>query len=228
MAHTIVICENLVKIYKVADLEVMALQNLNLEVASGEILTIVGPSGAGKSTLLNILGGLDTPNAGRCLVDGHDLTHMTSTQRINYRRQVVGQMWRQSGRNLQPDLNAQSNIELPQMLSGVEARQRAIRAQELLALVGLSGKEQHKPAQLSAGEQQRNAIAVALANRPKILLADEPTRELDADSAEEICILLHNLNQRFGLTIIIATQDTAIGAAADRTLAIGNGHISAG
>lgn len=228
MPDSIIICNNLVKIYRVADLEVVALQKLNLEVAPGEILTILGPSGAGKSTLLNILGGLDIPDMGRCLVDGHDLTHMTSTQRINYRRNAVGLMWRQGGRNLLPDLSAQSNVELPQMLRGIEARQRVIRAQELLALVGLSGKEHHKPGQLSAGEQQRNAIAVALANQPKILLADEPTEDLDTHIAEEIFTLLHNLNKTFGLTVITTTQDAARTVASDRTIEIRNGQISAG
>jgi ABC-type lipoprotein export system ATPase subunit len=178
--------------------------------------------------LLDILGGLDIPDWGKCLVAGNDLTHMTSTQRIHYRRNVIGQMWRQSGRNLLPGLSAQSNVELPQMLSGIEATQRAMRAKELLALVGLNGKEHNKPEQLSVGEQQRNAIAVALANRPKILLADEPTRDLGADIAEEIFALLHNLNKTFGLTIITATQDTAIAAAANRTIMICDGHINSG
>ncbi|MBO0794102.1 MAG: ATP-binding cassette domain-containing protein, partial [Ktedonobacteraceae bacterium] len=140
MSGTIVICDNLVKIYKVADLEVVALQGLDLEVQSGEMLAIVGASGSGKSTLLNILSGLDTPSAGGCLVDGNDLTRLTPTQRINYRRYVVGQIWQQSGRNLLPELSAQANVELPQMLSGIKGSQRARRAKELLKLVGLEGK----------------------------------------------------------------------------------------
>jgi ABC-type lipoprotein export system ATPase subunit len=229
MPDPIIFCDNLVKSYRMADLEVVALQKLKLEVAPGEILTIVGPSGAGKSTLLNILGGLDIPDAGSCLVDGNDLAHMTSTQRITYRRYVVGQMWpRSSGRNLLPDLSAQANVELPQMLSGIEATQRAVRARELLALVGLNGKEHYKPAQLSAGEQQRNAIAVALANRPKILLADNPTGDLDAEVAAEIFALLRMLNQACGLTVITTTRDVTIGATADRTIVMRGGSISMG
>jgi ABC-type lipoprotein export system ATPase subunit len=229
MPDPIIICHNLIKSYRVADLEVVALQKLNLEVATGEILTIVGSSGAGKSTLLNILGGLDIPDAGSCLVDGNDLTRMTSMQRVHYRHHVVGQMWRQSsGRNLLPDLSAQSNVELPQMLSGIEAAQRAVRARELLALVGLSGKEHYKPAQLSAAEQQRNAIAVALANRPKILLADDPTSNLQEDRAAEIFTLLRTLNQALGLTIITVTRDAAIGAPADRTIVMRDGCIATG
>lgn len=228
MPDPIIICDDLIKSYRMADLEVMALQKLKLEVAPGEILTIVGPSGAGKSTLLNILGGLDIPDAGSCLVDGNDLAHMTSAQRINYRRHVVGQMWRQSGRSLLPDLSTQSNVELPQILSGMEATQRAARAKELLALVKLSGKEHYKPTQLSAGEQQRNAIAVALANRPKILLADDLTSDLHADVAAEIFALLRTLQQAFGLTIITATRDAAMSTTANRTMVMRDGCISAG
>jgi ABC-type lipoprotein export system ATPase subunit len=228
MSDSIIICDNLVKIYKVADLEVVALQKLNLEVAPGEILTIVGPSGSGKSTLLNILGGLDIPSAGKCLVDSNDLTYMTSAQRTNYRHNIVGQLWRQSGRNLLPDLSAQSNVELPQILRGIGAMQRATRAKDLLALVGLSGKEHNKPEQLSEGEQRRNAIAVALANQPKILLADEPTADLDSDTVEEILALLHSLNKTLGLTTIIVTHDAAITTAVDRTITIRDGHISTG
>jgi ABC-type lipoprotein export system ATPase subunit len=225
MSDPIIICNNLTKIYKVADLEVVALQKLNLEVAPGEMLTIAGASGSGKSTLLNILGGLDIPSAGICLVDDQDLTCMTSTQRINYRRNVVGQIWRQSGRNLLPELSVQSNVELPQILKGIGATQRATRARELLTLVGLSGKERHKPEQLSGGERQRNAIAVALANQPKILLADEPTDELAGDVAEEIFALFHSLNKAFGLTIIIATHQPAATVMVNRTIAISDGHI---
>ena len=226
MPEPIVICDNLVKIYKVADLEVVALQGLDLEVAPGEMLAIVGASGSGKSTLLNILSGLDVPSAGGCSVDGNDLTRLSATQRINYRRHIVGQIWQQSGRNLLPELSAQANVELPQMLSGTGARQRTRRARELLELVGLGGMEQKKPDQLSGGEQQRNAIAVALANNPKVLLADEPTGELDSVTAGEIFALLRKLNQQLGLTVIIVTHDAAIAAEVDRTIAIRDGRTS--
>jgi ABC-type lipoprotein export system ATPase subunit len=226
MSGPLVLCDNLVKIYKVADLEVVALQGLDLEVDAGEMLAIVGASGSGKSTLLNILSGLDTPSAGGCLVDGNDLTRLSATQRINYRRYVVGQIWQQSGRNLLPELSAQANVELPQMLAGVGGRQRSRRAKELLKLVGLEGKERQKPSQLSGGEQQRNAIAVALSNEPKVLLADEPTGELDSVTAGEVLKLLRNLNQQLGLTIITVTHDTAIAADVDRTIAIRDGRTS--
>lgn len=226
MPEPIVICDNLVKIYKVADLEVVALQGLDLEVDAGEMLAIVGASGSGKSTLLNILSGLDVPSAGGCHVDGNDLTRLSAAQRIHYRRYIVGQIWQQSGRNLLPELTAQANVELPQMLSGTSARQRARRARELLELVGLAGMEHKKPDQLSGGEQQRNAIAVALANNPKVLLADEPTGELDSVTAGEIFALLRTLNQQLGLTVIIVTHDAALAAEVDRTIAIRDGRTS--
>lgn len=226
MAGPIVICDNLVKIYKVADLEVVALQGLDLEVPQGEMLAIVGASGSGKSTLLNILSGLDVPSAGGCFVDGNDLTRLTQAQRINYRRYIVGQIWQQSGRNLLPELTAQANVELPQMLSGVGASQRTKRAKELLELVGLKGKEHNKPEMLSGGEQQRTAIAVALANNPKILFADEPTGELDSVTAEEIFKLMRTLNHELGLTVITVTHDVAIAGEADRTIAIRDGRTS--
>lgn len=226
MPEPLVICDNLVKIYKVADLEVVALQGLDLEVTPGEMLAIVGASGSGKSTLLNILSGLDVPSAGGCLVDGNDLTRLSAAQRIHYRRYIVGQIWQQSGRNLLSELGAQANVELPQMLSGTGTRSRARRARELLELVGLGGMEQKKPDQLSGGEQQRNAIAVALANNPKVLLADEPTGELDSVTAGEIFALLRQLNQQLGLTVIIVTHDAAIAAEVDRTIAIRDGRTS--
>jgi ABC-type lipoprotein export system ATPase subunit len=226
MPDPIVICDNLVKIYKVADLEVVALQGLDLEVMPREVLAIVGASGSGKSTLLNILSGLDIPSAGSSIVDDHDLTRLTQAQRINYRRYIVGQIWQQSGRNLLPELHAQANVELPQMLSGVGAPQRARRARELLSLVGLAGKEKKRPNQLSGGEQQRVAIAVALANAPRVLLADEPTGELDSVTAGEIFTLFRQLNNELGLTIITVTHDATIAAAVDRTIAIRDGRTS--
>lgn len=226
MQEPVVVCDNLVKIYKVADLEVVALQGLDLEVTRGEMLAIVGASGSGKSTLLNILSGLDIPSAGSCVVDGNDLTRLTAAQRINYRRYVVGQIWQQSGRNLLPELSAEANVELPQMLTGVGGAQRTRRARELLELVGLRGMESKRPDRLSGGEQQRVAIAVALSNEPKVLLADEPTGELDSVTAQEIFSLLRKLNRELGLTIITVTHDSAIAAAVDRTIAIRDGRTS--
>jgi ABC-type lipoprotein export system ATPase subunit len=226
MPEPLVICDNLVKIYKVADLEVVALQGLDLEVSPGEMIAIVGVSGSGKTTLLNILSGLDLPSAGKCLVDGNDLTRLSQAQRINYERFTVGHVWQQSGRNLLPELSIQANVELPQVLGGVAPALRARRARELLELVGLAGMGHKRPDQLSGGEQQRAAIAVALANQPKLLLGDEPTGELDSATAGEILALLRSLNRQLGLTIILVTHDVAIASVVDRTIAIRDGRTS--
>ncbi len=226
MPESIVTCDNLVKIYKVADLEVVALQGLDLEVVPGEMMAIVGASGSGKSTLLNILSGLDVPSAGRCIVDGNDLTRLSEAQRIAYRRHVVGHIWQQSGRNLLPELSVAANVELPQLLGGVKSSKRTRHAEELLELVGLKGYGKKKPGQLSGGEQQRVAVAVAIANEPTLLLADEPTGELDSVTASKIFKLLRSLNQQLGLTIITVTHDVAIAAVMDRTIAIRDGRTS--
>lgn len=226
MAVPLVTCDNLVKIYKVADLEVVALQGLDLEVSPGEMIAIVGASSSGKSTLLNILSSLDLPSAGKCFVDKQDLTRLSQTQRIQYQRYTVGHVWQQSGRNLLPELSIQANVELPQVLGGVDPTRRARRAAELLQLVGLKGMEQKRPDQLSGGEQQRAAIAVALSNQPKLLLGDEPTGELDSATAHEILALLRSVNQELGITIIIVTHDIDIAAVVDRTIAIRDGRTS--
>lgn len=226
MPEPLIVCDNLVKIYKVADLEVVALQGLDLEVMAGEMIALVGASGSGKSTLMNILGGLDMPSAGRCVVAGHDLTRQSEAQRIRYRRFVVGHVWQQSGRNLLPELSIAVNVEEPQMLRGVARTRRKRRARELLELVDLAGMEKKRPEQLSGGEQQRAAVAVALANEPRVLLADEPTGELDSVTAGEVMRLLRALNRQLGLTVLIVTHDIAIAAEVDRTLAIRDGRTS--
>ncbi|MBA3824791.1 MAG: ABC transporter ATP-binding protein [Ktedonobacterales bacterium] len=226
MDTAVVTCENLVKIYKVADIEVVALQGLDLEVAPGELLALVGASGSGKSTLLNMLGGLDVPSAGRCRVAGNDLTRLTEGQRTDYRRYVVGHVWQQSGRNLLPELSVLENVVLPQVMGGQSQRKSTQRARELLQFFGLKGMAAKLPHQLSGGEQQRTGIAVALANQPTLLLADEPTGELDSTTAGEVLAILRDLNQRLGLTIILVTHDPAIAAAADRTIAIRDGRTS--
>lgn len=226
MSEPLVVCDNLVKIYKVADLEVVALQGLDLEVAAGEFMAIVGASGSGKTTLLNILSGLDRPSAGKCIVDTRDLTRLGQSELVTYKRFTVGHVWQQSGRNLLQELTIQANVELPQVLGGVDPGTRAKRSQELLELVGLKGMEKKRPDQLSGGEQQRAAIAVALANEPKLLLGDEPTGELDSVTAGEVIDLLRALNRQLGLTVIIVTHDIAIAARVDRTIAIRDGRTS--
>jgi ABC-type lipoprotein export system ATPase subunit len=226
MQDLLIFCDNLIKIYKVDDLEVVALQGLDLEVARGEMIAIVGASGSGKSTLLNILGGLDTPSAGRAIVAGHDLTHLNEKQRPRYRGLIVGHVWQQSGRNLLTDLSVADNINLPQIFKGVSPSHYKRRTQELLEIIGLSAMARKKPNQLSGGEQQRVALAVALANEPALLLADEPTGELDSTTTQEIIAFMRHLNKEMGITILIVTHDVAVATAVDRTLAIRDGRTS--
>jgi ABC-type lipoprotein export system ATPase subunit len=222
----LVSCESVVKIYKSADLEVQALQGLDLEVRRGEMMTLVGASGSGKTTLLNILAGLDAPSAGKCAVAGRDLSRLSAAERVRYRQLVIGHVWQQSGRNLLPQLTAEENVELPQVLAGVRLHARRRRARHLLDAVGLGALRGLKPDELSGGEQQRVSIAVALANAPMVLLADEPTGEVDSHTAGEILALLHTLNTELGLTTILVTHDAAVAGATDRTVAIRDGRTS--
>lgn len=226
MADVLVESHNLVKIYKAADLEVVALQGLDLRVPQGEMLALVGPSGAGKSTLLNILGGLDAPSAGRCEVAGVDLTRLSGAERLLYRRRIVGHVWQQTSRNLLSDLTLLENVMVPMVLAGYPARKRKRRAQDLLDVVGLGPRMRHKPERLSGGEQQRGAMAVALANNPPLLLADEPTGELDTNTAQEVLKLLRRLNHELGLTTIVVTHDQMVAESMDRSVAIRDGRTS--
>lgn len=219
-------CEGLVKIFKVADLEVVALQGLDLDVDSGELLAIVGASGSGKSTLLSILGGLDTPSAGRVRVAGHDLLAMGAEERTTYRRAVIGFVWQQTGRNLLPYLDARRNVELPMAVTGIGTADRRARAMELLELVGLADRADNRPGQLSGGEQQRVAIATALANEPGVLLADEPTGELDSATAEEVFAVFHAANRDLGITTLILTHDPLVSEQVDRTVQIRDGRTA--
>ena len=219
-----IVCEGLVRIYKVADLEVVALQGLDLVVRDGEMIAIVGASGSGKSTLLNILGGLDTPSAGRAVVAGHDLSQLGRRERTRYRRRVVGMIWQQTARNLLPYLTARENVELPMTLDG--RPQRSQRASLLLELVGLGERLDHRPERLSGGEQQRVAIAVSLANEPAVLFADEPTGELDTTTSHEIFGLLRRVNEELGTTIVIVTHDPLVSEQVQRTVAIRDGRTS--
>lgn len=219
-------CDNLVKIYKVADLEVVALQGLDLLVDAGEMIAIVGASGSGKSTLLSILGGLDVPSAGRATVGGHDLGAMGGRERTHYRRSVIGFVWQQTARNLLPYLSALENVELPMIIDGRGVSVRRARARELLELVGIGDRMDHRPERLSGGEQQRVAIAVALANQPEILLADEPTGELDSETSAEVFDLMRRVNREVGTTIVIVTHDPLVSEQVQRTVAIRDGRTS--
>ena len=219
-------CEGLVRIFKSADIEVVALQGLDLHVEPGEMITVVGASGSGKSTLLNVLGGLDEPTAGTAMVAGHDLMQMGGKERNEYRRTVVGFVWQQTARNLQPYLSARRNVEFPLAIAGDSRRTRRIKAEQLLELVGLIDRADHRPSELSGGEQQRVAIAVALANQPQLLLADEPTGELDTATAVEVVEVLRRVNTELGVTGVIVTHDPLVSQQVDRTVAIRDGRIS--
>jgi ABC-type lipoprotein export system ATPase subunit len=222
----IIICDNLVRIYKTADLEAVALQGLDLVVDEGEMIAIVGASGSGKSTLLNILGGIDVPSAGEASVGGLDLLRLRAADRVRYRRRVVGFVWQQTARNLLPYLSAVDNVELPMALDGRPRRERRRRACELLDRVGLGDRLGHRPRELSGGEQQRVAIAVAVANEPSVLLADEPTGELDSATAVEVIELLRDINRDQGLTMVLVTHDPLIADHVSRTVAIRDGRTA--
>jgi ABC-type lipoprotein export system ATPase subunit len=216
-------CEGLVKIYKAADLEVFALQGLDLKIESGELMAIIGNSGSGKSTLLNMLGGLDRPSAGMLEIDGKNMLKMSERDLVRYKRESVGFVWQNNARNLIPYLTALENVELPILLRG---KRKRLRALELLESVGLIHRKNNKLNELSGGEQQRVAIAIALANHPKLLLADEPTGSVDSKMADQILDLFRELNRTIGITIIIVTHDPLLAKKVDRVVAIRDGKIS--
>ena len=219
-----VLAENLVKIYKTSELEVLALQGLDLRVERGELTAIIGNSGSGKSTFLNMLGGLDEPSAGKLFVDGKNLFKLTAKEKVLYKRDTVGFVWQNNGRNLLPFMNAMENIMTPMHLTSEKNKKE--RALELLDLVGMSHRKFSRMNQLSGGEQQRIAIAIALANKPKLLLADEPTGSVDRKTADYIFDLFKRLNQEMGQTIIIVTHDVELSKKVARVVAIRDGKIS--
>jgi len=220
----IISCDNLVKIYKTEDIEVLALQGLDMTIQRGELMAIIGKSGSGKSTFLNMIGGLDRPSAGRLIVDGKDLFKMNEKQLVEYKRSTVGFVWQNNGRNLLPYLTAWENIQMPMLFrSGKEKKERAL---ELLDLVGLSHRKNNKLYQLSGGEQQRIAIAIALANNPKILLADEPTGAVDVATGAYILDMFKKINQEQGITIVIVTHDRMLSKKVNRVASICDGKIS--
>jgi len=225
-ADALIVCDNVVRIYQVENIEVQALQGLDLLVNQGEMIAIVGASGSGKSTLLNVLSGLDVPTAGRATVAGWDLQRMSARDRLAYRRSVVGFVWQQTARNLLPYLSAAENVALPMAFSGTRARDRSHRAIELLDALGMGSKAARRPGELSGGEQQRVAIAVALAGRPKVLFADEPTGELDSATGEEVFAALRSANTDLGATVVIVTHDAEVASQVQRTVAIRDGRTS--
>ena len=221
-----VICDDLYKIFKVADIEVMALQGLDLTVGRGELVGIVGASGSGKTTLMNVLGGLTMPSAGQVIVDGANLLKFSTRELTTYRQVDVGFVWQQGSRNLIPYLSALDNIKLPMTLAGKTGKEADSRARELMEKVDLPHRTDHKPIQLSGGEQQRTAIAVALANEPKLLLADEPTGELDSTTSDQVYELLKRLNEEDGLTICIVSHDPTIAQHVQRVVQIRDGKLA--
>jgi len=221
-----IVCEDLFKIYKIADLEVVALRGLDLKVRKSELMAIVGASGSGKSTLLNILGGLDIPSAGKVIVGKRDLLNTSARELVDYRREDVGFVWQQTSRNLIPYLTAYQNVELPLILLGWSGRRRHSRAREMLEAVGLADRMDHLPDRLSGGEQQRVAIAVALAHNPPLLLADEPTGELDSHTSEAVLDVFRSVNTTYGVTVVIVTHDIRIVTKVDRVVTIRDGRTS--
>ncbi len=224
-------CDSLVKIYKTKDIEVLALQGLDLTVKRGELLAIIGNSGSGKSTFLNMIGGLDRPSAGKLYVDGKNLFQMDEKELVKYKRDTVGFVWQNNARNLLPYLTAWENVMTPMLFTegenGVhtEAEKRK-RALELLELVGMEHRRDSRLSQLSGGEQQRVAIAIALANNPKLLLADEPTGAVDRKTADDILDMFRKLNEKLGITIVIVTHDKELAGKVNRVISIRDGKTS--
>lgn len=220
-----VIVRDLIKIYRIGSIEVQALRGLNVNVRKGEMVSIIGPSGSGKSTLLNIIGGLDRASAGSVKVFDTDLANMSPGDLVNFRRETVGHVFQNM--NLIPTLTAAENIELPMAALGIKAEQRNKRIMELLKVVGLTDRKDHKPGELSGGEQQRIALAAALANDPPLVLADEPTGELDTENARIVVDYLRKINQDLGKTVIMVTHDPNIARISDRILRIHDGVVQA-
>jgi len=216
-------CEGLVKIYKTDEVEVVALQGLNLTVERGEMMAIIGNSGSGKSTFMNILGGLDRPSAGTVKVGDWDLLKISDEQLVEYKRSTVGFVWQNNARNLLPYLTALENVEMPMMLGGKLDR---AYAKQLLEWVGLGERMNNKLHQLSGGEQQRVAIAISLSNRPKLLLADEPTGSVDSATSDRIMDIFRTFNRELGVTVVIVTHDLELAGKVDRVVAIRDGLTS--
>lgn len=223
MPETMIKADGLVKIYKSKQTEVLALQGLDLIVEEGELTAIIGNSGSGKSTFLNMIGGLDRPSAGSLFVAGSNLFTMTERELVGYKRDTVGFVWQNNGRNLLPYLTVLENVMLPMNLSSTKKKRE--KALALLEKVGMSAKKRSRMNMLSGGEQQRVAIAIALANSPKLLLADEPTGSVDVKTANYIFDVFTELNKG-GQTILIVTHDVALSKKVKRVVAIRDGKIS--
>ncbi|WP_436532384.1 ABC transporter ATP-binding protein [Actinoplanes sp. HUAS TT8] len=226
MSEALIVCESLVRIYQTGSIEVQALQGLDLVVNQGEMVAVVGASGSGKSTLLSILAGIDAPTAGKARVEQWDLLAMSRADRVRYRRQTVGFVRQQTASNLVPYLTARQVVDLPMTAARKPAKERRERTSELLEALGVLDCADRKPGEMSGGQQQRVAIAVALANRPHVLFADEPTGELDTTTSSEVFEALRDVNQRYGVTVVVVTHDAAVSGQVERTVAIRDGRTS--
>jgi ABC-type lipoprotein export system ATPase subunit len=227
MSEPLIVCESLVRIYQSGSVEVQALQGLDLVVDRGEMIAVVGASGSGKSTLLSILAGLDAPTAGRARVDRWNLLSMSRRDRVHYRRHTVGFVRQQTASNLVPYLTARQMVDLPMTAARTPSKKESHkRVTELLTALGIADKADRRPAQLSGGEQMRVAIATAMANGPRVLLADEPTGELDTATSEQVFGALRTVNREFGVTVVVVTHDPAVSGQVERTVAIRDGRTS--
>jgi putative ABC transport system ATP-binding protein len=223
MSEVILKTENVSKTFKMGKREIKALSDLNLQVQKGEFVAIMGPSGSGKTTLLNVLGCLDKPTSGKVVIDNVDVASLPERELYKIRRNKIGFVFQTF--NLLPYLNAAENVELPMENTKTPGSERRKKARDLLGLVGLAGREEHRPQKLSAGEQQRVAIARALANDPAIILADEPTGNLDTENKYEIVRLLANLNINRGTTVIMVTHDSHVATHTEKMFLLKDGKI---
>ena len=223
--NTHINCQGLYKIFKVSDLEVVALRGVDLDVKHGELLSIVGASGSGKSTLLNILAGYESPSAGDVTVGNFDLLGINQKEAVEYRKKEVGFVWQQTGKNLVPYLDIYSNIELPMMASDLSKKDRKLKVESLIEFLNLEKISKRLPENISGGEQQISAIAVALANNPPLLLADEPTGELDDETGFMVLEKMRYVNKNFKTTVVIVTHDPKIEDHVDRSIGMRDGKV---
>lgn len=220
---SMITCENLYKIYKTKEIEVVALQGLDMEINEGEVVGIIGNSGSGKTSLLNMIGGLDRPTAGRLIVDGKDLLKVSDRELKLYKRDTVGFVWQNNARNMIQYLTAVENVELPSLMRGKPDRKKAL---QLLEMVGLSHRYKNKLQELSGGEQQRVAIATSIMTNPKLILADEPTGNVDTLMSDMILKVFNDLSKTLGVTVIIVTHDPRLSQMVDRVISISDGRVS--
>lgn len=220
---SLIVCQDLWKVYRLGDVEVQALRGVSLTIEQGEFMALMGTSGSGKSTLMNLLGCLDTPTTGHYRLDGRDVASASQDELADIRNRQIGFVFQSF--NLIPRTSAMENVQLPLFYRGFSLREQRARAADALDRVGLAGRDQHFPSQLSGGQQQRVAIARALVTDPAVLLADEPTGNLDTESSREIMAILADLNRRDGLTILVVTHDSDVAAYTSRELLMKDGQL---